>query len=74
MNRKSFVLPVVVVLFVAILALTKCDGPASRNTRQDTTTTQPNAPAPDNNSANNPSSADTAFQKDSLRKKRDSVH
>jgi len=72
MNRKSFVLPVVIIVFVAILALTRCGGPGSRDVRQDSTNANVNAPAPDNNSATNPSMADTAF-KDSTRKK-DTVH
>ena len=74
MNRKSFVLPVIVILFVMFLAFTKCDGPASRNVKQDSTPSNINAPAPDNNSASNPSTADTAFQKDSTGKKKDTVH
>jgi hypothetical protein len=74
MNRKSFVLPVIVLLFVMVLALAKCGGPGSRDVKQDSTPSNINAPAPDNNSANNPSMADTAFQKDSTHKKKDSVH
>jgi len=73
MNRKSFVLPVVVIVFGAILALTRCGGPDSREVKQDSTRANVNAPAPDNNSATNPSMADTAYQKDSTRKK-DTVH
>lgn len=73
MNRKSFVLPVVVIIFVAALGLTRCGGAGGRNDNVRQDTTQVNAPAPDNNSANNPSMADTAYQKDSTRK-RDTVH
>jgi len=73
MNRKSFVLPVVVIIFVTMLALTRCGGSGDRNNNVRQDSTQVNAPAPDNNSANNPSMADTAYQKDSTRK-RDTVH
>jgi hypothetical protein len=73
MNRKSFVLPVIVFIFVAILFFTKCGGSGNHDVRQDSTHGQVNAPAPDNNSASNPSMADTAYQKDSMQRK-DSVH
>lgn len=73
MNRKSFILPGVVLLFVAVMALTKCGGSNSSDIRQDSSSSHINAPAPDNNSANNPSMADTTYQKDSLQR-RDSVH
>jgi hypothetical protein len=73
MNRKSFVLPVVVIVFATILALTRCGGPNGHEVRQDSGRATVNAPAPDNNSATNPSMADTAYQKDSTRKK-DTVH
>jgi len=72
MNRKSFVLPVVVIVFVAILALTRCGGSSGHDVKQDSSRANLNAPAPDNNSATNPSMADTAYQ-DSTRK-RDTVH
>jgi hypothetical protein len=73
MNRKRFVLPVLALLFVAAVALTKCESAGSKAGSQDSTSTHINGPAPDNNSANNPSMADTAFQKDSTHRKKDSV-
>jgi hypothetical protein len=69
MNRKSFVLPVVVLVFVVMLALTRCGGSDGREVKQDSTPANVNAPAPDNNSATNPSMADTSYQSDSTRKK-----
>jgi hypothetical protein len=73
MNRKSFVLPVIVIVFVAILFLARCGGSGDSDVRQDTTRSRVNAPAPDNNSATNPSTADTAYQTDTTNRK-DTIH
>ena len=73
MNKKSFVLPMIMVLFVMVMALTRCGGAGSNNTGHDSATNL-NAPAPDNNSATNPSTADTSFQKDSSKNRRDTAH
>jgi len=73
MVRKRFVLPIIGGLFVAVVVLTKCDNDKPKEGASDSTNTHLNAPAPDNNSATNPSTADTAFQKDSTARKKDSV-
>ncbi|MDO6435310.1 hypothetical protein Q4E93_32135 [Flavitalea sp. BT771] len=74
MNGKRFVLPVLAASFVAAVVLTRCEGGRPKSGTQDSTSTSNhlNSPAPDNNSATNPSVADTAFQKDTGRIKRDS--
>ncbi len=76
MRSKRFVLPIVGVLINAMIAFTGCDGrggDANSADPKDTSNTHLNTPAPDNNSATNPSTADTAFQKDSSHMKKDSV-
>jgi len=73
MDRKRFVLPVMGVLLITVLALVKCEGGGARSGVQDSTNTHLNSPAPDNNSANNPSMADTAYQHDSTHKRKDST-
>lgn len=73
MEGKKFVLPLMGVLLIAMLALTKCEGGGKGPDARDSTNTHLNSPAPDNNSATNPSSADTAFQHDSTQRKRDST-
>jgi hypothetical protein len=72
MTTKRFVLPLAAAIFVAVIALTKCEGPEAKPGTQDSTNTHLNSPAPDNNSATNPSMADTAFQKDSSKLRKDS--
>ena len=72
MSRKKFVLPIIAVLFVTVVTLTKCEGGGAKEGTTDSANTHLNAPAPDNNSATNPSTADTAFQKDSSGRRRDS--
>jgi hypothetical protein len=73
MIGKKFVLPLMGILLIAVLALTKCEGGGTGAGSQDSTNTHLNSPAPDNNSATNPSSADTAFQHDSTQRKKDST-
>ncbi len=55
-------------LIIAAFALIKCNnsGEAS-NVHMHSDSTSPVGPAPDNNSANNPSLADTNFEKDRTR-------
>ena len=65
-------MPVLAVSFVAVAVLAKCEGAGPRSGTKDSTNTHLNTPAPDNNSANNPSMADTAFQKDTGHIKKDS--
>ena len=72
MNRKRFVLPILAVSFIAVVALAKCEGAGPKSGTKDSTNTHLNTPAPDNNSATNPSMADTAYQKDTGHIKRDS--
>jgi len=73
MDGKKFILPVAGIALIAVLALTKCEGGGVKTGTQDSTNTHLNSPAPDNNSANNPSLADTAFQHDSTHRKKDST-
>lgn len=78
MDGKKFVLPVMGIALIAVLALTKCESGGAKSgngdsANKDSTNTHLNSPAPDNNSATNPSMADTAFQHDSTHKKRDST-
>lgn len=72
MNRKRFVLPVLAVSFLTVVVLTSCEGAGPKAGTEDSTNTHLNSPAPDNNSATNPSMADTAYQKDTGHIRRDS--
>ena len=72
MEGKKFVLPVMGVSLIAVLALARCEGGGTKEPAADSANTHINSPAPDNNSATNPSTADTAFQHDSTHNKKDS--
>jgi len=71
MNGKKFVLPAMGILLISMLALVKCEGGGPKSGTRDSTNTHLNSPAPDNNSATNPSMADTAYQHDSAHRKVD---
>jgi hypothetical protein len=66
MKRNSlWYLPVL--LLVAATAFVKCGSSNSNDRKTATDSTSPMGPAPDNNAANNPSLADTAYEKDRTR-------
>jgi hypothetical protein len=62
---------VIAVLFTAFLGLASCGGSTNGNKSTDTSATM--GPAPDNNSATNPSLADTAYEKNRTRPITDTV-
>jgi ABC-type oligopeptide transport system substrate-binding subunit len=68
MKRKSGKLLLIVasVTFLAI-GLAGCGGSDSQAATSSTDTSKVNGPAPDNNSANNPSLADTNYEKNRTR-------
>lgn len=72
MNRQTAFHFLIVLLTGAILISGCSGGTSSGNTGADSSSSV-KGPAPDNNSANNPSSADTNYQKDTGRKIRDSL-
>jgi hypothetical protein len=66
MQRSRNILFAGVILVAGTLGLASC-GSAGRNTDTSATDTAPAVSAPDNNSANNPSLADTAYEKNRTR-------
>ena len=68
MKRTAIYLPIIIaILVLAGVVLSRCGGSDRKvRTAADTTST-PIGPAPDNNSANNPSLADTSYEKDRTR-------
>jgi hypothetical protein len=72
-------IPMMVLAFLSLLSLAGCGGSDSRSKKMAVDSVSPTGPAPDNNSANNPSLADTAYEKDRTRPitdtmKKDSGH
>ncbi|HLZ87797.1 MAG TPA: hypothetical protein VKQ52_11170 [Puia sp.] len=64
--KRNGIFPLLLVLFVlAVVVMARCGGPEPRKMAVDSTS--PMGPAPDNNSANNPSLADTNYEKDRTR-------
>lgn len=66
MKRSVFFPLVTVLTLTAALTLTRCGGQGSSGKNSPDTSTSM-GPAPDNNSANNPSLADTAYEKNRTR-------
>jgi hypothetical protein len=67
---------VILILLVALVTggLARCGGPGSRQPKKMAVdSSSPMGPAPDNNSANNPSLADTSYEKDRTRPITDSM-
>lgn len=57
----------ITILLACILGLSGCGGPTKDAKTPPTDTSTDMGPAPDNNSANNPSLADTAYEKNRTR-------
>jgi hypothetical protein len=70
MNRMKSSRIYLIVIFILVLCgvfLAKCNGSDTKSVRTSTDSVSPVGPAPDNNSANNPSLADTNYEKDRTR-------
>ena len=68
MKSSSIYLIMIVLLVICGVALVKCDdGADTRPVRTPADSSSAIGPAPDNNSANNPSLADTNYEKDRTR-------
>lgn len=72
MNRISALSRLFIVFLTGMVLMTSCGGSNSGSARTSVDST-PKGPAPDNNSATNPSSADTNYQKDTGRQVTDST-
>jgi len=66
MKSSSIYLIIIALLVLGGVALSRCRSDHKVKTASDTTSA-PIGPAPDNNSANNPSLADTSYEKDRTR-------
>jgi hypothetical protein len=67
MKSSSIYLIIIALLVLGGVALSRCGGSDHKVRTASDSTTTPIGPAPDNNSANNPSLADTAYEKDRTR-------
>ena len=67
MKRSGISLFVAPLLVTAAMTLASCGGSDSQPAAKSPDTTSEAGPAPDNNSANNPSLADTAYEKNRTR-------
>ncbi|HXO77848.1 MAG TPA: hypothetical protein VN824_21485 [Puia sp.] len=67
MKSSSIYLMMIALLIVCGVLLVKCDGADTKPVRTTADSTSATGPAPDNNSANNPSLADTNYEKDRTR-------
>lgn len=67
MRKVSLLIFPLILVLLGALVLSKCDGSGSASRAPTDSTTSPKGPAPDNNSANNPSLADTNYVKDRTR-------
>jgi hypothetical protein len=79
MQRSSFFSLLSALLVVGAVGVAGCGGADQHNTTPSTDTSSSMGPAPDNNSANNPSLADTNYEKNKTRPitdtmKHDTVH
>ena len=79
MKRSGFFSLTFALLVAGAVSFAKCGGPGDNASTSSTDTSSSMGPAPDNNSANNPSLADTNYEKDRTRPitdtmKRDTVH
>ena len=67
MKSSSIYLLMIVLLVICGVVLVKCDGADTKPIRTTADSSSVVGPAPDNNSANNPSLADTNYEKDRTR-------
>jgi hypothetical protein len=67
MKRTSLFIVVLVLVVPGAIGFAKCGSDHSSSAVNSTTDTSTMGPAPDNNSANNPSLADTAYEKNKTR-------
>ena len=67
MKSSSIYLIIIAILVLGGVVLSKCGNSNSRSVKTSADSVSPVGPAPDNNSANNPSLADTAYEKDRTR-------
>ena len=67
MKRSGIFIIFMVLLVIAAFGLVKCGGSSSQAGVPPTDTSKSMGPAPDNNSANNPSLADTNYEKNKTR-------
>lgn len=67
MKSSSIYLIMIALLIVCGVALAKCGGAETKPIRTPADSSSAKGPAPDNNSANNPSLADTNYEKDRTR-------
>ena len=67
MKSSSIYLIMIAVLIVCGVVFVKCNGADTKTIRTPADSTSAKGPAPDNNSANNPSLADTNYEKDRTR-------
>jgi len=67
MKSSSLYLIIIALLVFGGVVLAKCDGSESKPVKTPVDSSSAVGPAPDNNSANNPSLADTNYEKDRTR-------
>jgi hypothetical protein len=67
MKSSSLYLIIIVLLVFGGIVLAKCGGSETNRVKTPVDSVSPVGPAPDNNSANNPSLADTNYEKDRTR-------
>lgn len=67
MKSSSIYLIFIAILVLGGVVLSRCGGSNHKVPTAADTTSAPIGPAPDNNSANNPSLADTSYEKDKTR-------
>jgi|GEM_PF-1132670 hypothetical protein len=67
MKSSSIYLIIIALLVLGGIVLSRCGGSDHKVKTASDTTSTPIGPAPDNNAANNPSLADTAYEKDKTR-------
>ncbi|HTI91585.1 MAG TPA: hypothetical protein VL727_13420 [Puia sp.] len=66
--KRSSIYPVLIVLLILCgMIFVKCNGADTKPVTTPADSTSARGPAPDNNSANNPSLADTNYEKDRTR-------
>lgn len=67
MKSSSIYLVIIALLVLCGVVLAKCNGSETKAVKTQADSSSSIGPAPDNNSANNPSLADTNYEKDKTR-------